>query len=256
VSFWVFSGNMTNRMMHSDSETGKGELGETGRDFPLKHYLIRHGETEWSLTGQHAGITDIPLTARGEGEARELARRLRSIPFAHVLTSPLPRAKRTCDLAALGPVSEDESDLMEWDYGDYEGRRSVDILQTQLGWNIFIDGGPNGETAEQVLDRADRLIARLRRLSGNVALFTHGHFGRVLAVRWIGLPVIVGQHLQLGTGSCSILSYDPHHVEVPVIAQWNATASAEDEPVNTNPIERWENEGGEIPDRQLQSAAC
>lgn len=209
-------------------------------------YLIRHGETEWSLSGQHTGITDIPLTARGEAEARELARRLRGIPFARVLTSPRLRARRTCELAALDSAPEIAPDLAEWNYGDYEGKRSAEILQAEAGWNIFRDGGPNGETPAQVSDRADRLITRLRKLRGNVALFTHGHFGRVLAVRWIRLPVTAGQHFQLGTASLSILSHDPHHREVPVIMLWNANSSAGFEPATTQAIDRWENEGGEL----------
>ncbi len=219
-------------------------------------YLIRHGGTEWSLSGQHTSVTDIPLTARGEAEARELARRLRDIPFAQVLTSPRQRARRTCELAALNPAPEIEPDLVEWNYGDYEGQRSADILQTQPGWNIFLDGGPNGESPTQVSDRADRLIARLRTLKGNVALFTHGHFGRVLAVRWIGLPVTEGQHFELGTASLSILSHDPHHLELPVIVLWNANSPAGVESETTRAVERWENEGGEMPDQPRQPAAC
>lgn len=187
-------------------------------------YLIRHGETEWSLSGQHTGVTDVPLTARGEAEARELARRLAGIPFSRVLTSPRQRARRTCELAALNPASEIETDLVEWNYGDYEGRRSAEILQARPGWNLFLDGGLNGETPAQVSDRANRLIARLRTLKGNVALFTHGHFGRVLSVRWIGFPVSEGQHLQLDTASLSILGCDPHHHEMPVIVMWNSNS--------------------------------
>jgi broad specificity phosphatase PhoE len=217
----------------------------------LHIYLIRHGETEWSLSGQHTGVTDIPLTVRGEVEARELTQRLQGISFAHVLTSPLQRAQKTCELAALNPAIEIEPDLAEWNYGDYEGLRSEEILQTHPDWNIFLDGGPNGETPAQVSARADRLIARLRTLKGNVALFTHGHFGRVMAVRWIGLPVVEGQHFNLGTASISIFGYDPHHNEVPVILQWNANSPTSVESQVTPAIERWENEGGEIPHKEL-----
>jgi broad specificity phosphatase PhoE len=209
-------------------------------------YLIRHGETEWSLSGQHTGVTDIPLTARGEAEARELAQRLRGIPFAHVLTSPRQRARRTCELAALNPAPEIEPDLVEWNYGDYEGKRSAEILQARPGWNIFLDGSPNGESPAQISDRADRLIARLRTLKGNVALFTHGHFGRVLAVRWVGFPVSMGLHFQLDTASLSILGSDPHHHEMPVIVMWNSNSPAGFESGTTRAIDRWENEGGEI----------
>ncbi len=210
----------------------------------LQLYLIRHGETEWSLSGQHTGTTDIPLTARGEAEASELSRRLRGIPFTHVLTSPLQRARRTCELAGLRLTPEVEQDLAEWNYGDYEGQRSEAILRTQPDWNIFRDGGPNGETPAHVSERADQLIARLRKLKGNIALFTHGHFGRVMAMRWIGLPIAEGQHFELGTASLSILSYDPHCFEVPVIALWNANSPVESKPGTTRAIERWENEGG------------
>jgi Fructose-2,6-bisphosphatase len=185
-------------------------------------YLIRHGETEWSLSGRHTGRTDISLTAPGEDAARELGQRLRDIQFARVLTSPRQRARRTCELAGLGPVAEIEPDLAEWDYGDYEGQRSVDILKGRPDWNLFRDGCPRGETPTQISDRADRFIARLRVLDGNVALFSHGHFGRVLAARWIGLPVSEAQRFLLDTASLSILGYEHNHVESPVIALWNA----------------------------------
>lgn len=220
----------------------------TIRTPPLRIHLIRHGETEWSLSGRHTGVTDIALTARGEGEARELARRLAEIPFARVLTSPRQRARRTGELVLPDRIPEFEinPDLAEWDYGGFEGQRTADILRTRPDWNLFRDGGPNGESPAQVSDRADRLIARLRTLTGNIALFTHGHFGRVLAARWIGLPVERGQHFQLGTASLSILGYDPHHLEVPVIVLWNATAPVESAYAAKPAIERWENEGGEV----------
>jgi probable phosphoglycerate mutase len=185
-------------------------------------YLVRHGETEWSLSGQHTGRTDIPLTPRGEEAAQELGQRLRNIQFARVLTSPRQRARRTCELAGLGPVAEIEPDLAEWDYGDYEGQRSADIRKGRPDWNLFRDGCPRGETPAQVSDRADRFIARLRVLDGNVALFSHGHFGRVLGARWIGLPVNEAQRLLLDTASLSILGYEHNHAESPVIALWNA----------------------------------
>ena len=185
-------------------------------------YLFRHGETKWTLSQRHTGRTDLPLTAHGEDEARKLSGRISDIRFAHVLTSPLQRARQTCTLAGLGREPEIESDLAEWDYGDYEGKRSVDIRKDRPGWNVFQDGCPGGETPVQISDRADRLIKRLRTLDGNVALFSHGQFGAAFAVRWIGLPVVAGQHFSLGEASLSILSDDPHHPEVPVIALWNA----------------------------------
>jgi broad specificity phosphatase PhoE len=195
-------------------------------------YLIRHGQTEWSLSGQHTSRTDIPLTARGEDGARELGHCLRDIRFARVLTSPRQRARRTCELAGLGPASEIELDLVEWDYGDYEGQRSVDILQARPDWNLFRDGCPNGESPAQVSARADRLIVRLRSLGGNVALFSHGHFGRVLAARWIGLPAVEAQHFLLDTTSFGILDYEHNHVELPVIALWNAASGVRPDQLN------------------------
>jgi broad specificity phosphatase PhoE len=188
---------------------------------PTRLYLIRHGETEWSLSGRHTSRTDIPLTEHGEDGARELGPRLRDIPFARVLTSPRPRARRTCELAGLGSVAAVEPNLTEWDYGDYEGLRSADILQTRPAWNLFRDGCPGGESPAQVSDRADRLIAQLRPLDGNVALFTHGHFGRVLGVRWIDLPVLEAQRFLLSTASLSVLGYEHDRTDQPVIGRWN-----------------------------------
>lgn len=190
----------------------------------IRVYLVRHGETAWSLTGQHTGRTDLALTAHGETEARELAPHLAPIAFAHVLTSPLQRARQTCELAGLGATASIEQDLMEWGYGDYEGQRSVDIREKRPDWNIFEDGCPNGETPAQVTARVDRLIARLCALEGNVALFSHGQFGRVLAARWIGLKLIEAQHLALDTGSLSILACAPDHPDVAIITQWNVGA--------------------------------
>ncbi len=186
-----------------------------------RFYLIRHGETAWSLSGRHTSRTDIPLTEHGEDEARSVGEHLRGIPFAQVLTSPRQRAEQTCALAALGPKPEVEPDLTEWNYGDYEGLHSSAIRKEHPGWNVFRDGCPGGETPTQISDRADRLIGHLRAMTGNVALFSHGQFGCVLAARWIGLPVAAGRHFPLGTASISILSYDTNHPEIPVIALWN-----------------------------------
>ena len=170
-----------------------------------KLYIIRHGETEWSLSGQHTGRTDIPLTPHGEEEARRLAPWLKDIQFSVALCSPRQRAQRTCELAGLGALAKVEPDLAEWDYGDYEGQRSPDIAKERPGWNIFVDGGPNGESPEDVSARADRLISRLEALDGNVALFSHGHFSRVLTARWLGFAVVAGQRFMLDTGTISIL---------------------------------------------------
>lgn len=188
----------------------------------LSLYLVRHGQTEWSLSCQHTGSTDIPLTTRGEDEARALIPWLRHVRFDHVLTSSRQRARRTCELVGLGREAEIDPDLAEWDYGDYEGKISSDICQERPNWNVFRDGCPHGETPAQVSDRADRLINRLAFMEGRIVLFSHGEFGPALAARWIGLPVVEGQHLPLGTASLSILGYNPDHPEVRVIALWNA----------------------------------
>ena len=190
----------------------------------LQLYLIRHGETAWSLSGQHTGRTNIPLTAHGEDQARRLAPWLAQIRFDSVLTSPLLRARQTCELAGLEPSAKTEGDLAEWDYGDYEGQRTVDIRKERPHWDVFRDGCPHGESPAQISDRTDRLITHLATLSGNVALFSHGQFGCVLGARWIGLSVIEAQHFSLAPASLSILSYNPQHRNVRVIALWNATS--------------------------------
>lgn len=185
-------------------------------------YLIRHGETAWSLSGQHTGRSELALTANGEAAAHKLADRLTNIRFDHVFSSPRLRARRTCELAGLGAAMENEADLAEWDYGDYEGLRSPEILARQPGWNIYHDGCPNGESPAQISDRADRLIRRLMPLQGNIALFSHGHFGRILTVRWVSLPVPAASHLQMDTASVSILACEQSRSR-PVIALWNST---------------------------------
>ena len=188
-------------------------------------YLIRHGKTAWSLSGQHTGRTDIPLTEQGEQDARKLAERLRAVRFSRVFTSPRQRARRTCELVGLDAVAQLEPDLAEWDYGDYEGLRSVDIRKGRPDWNLFQHGCPRGESSVQVSERADRVIARLRALEGNIAIFSHGHFGRVLAARWIGLPVRQAQHFLLSTASLSILGYEHNLAEESAIVLWNALSN-------------------------------
>jgi len=190
---------------------------------PLRLFYIRHGETAWSLSGQHTSRADIPLTAHGEDGARTLRPVLEAIGFTHVLTSPRQRAQRTCELAGLGENAEIEPDLGEWDYGDYEGRRSADIERDHPGWSLFRDGCPDGESPAQVSRRADRLIDRLAGLQGNVALFSHGHFGAVLGTRWIELPVIEGCHFPLDPCSVSVLGFAAHHPDDRVILRWNTT---------------------------------
>lgn len=184
-------------------------------------YFIRHGETAWSLSGRHTGRSDIALTKNGEVQSQRLQPLLQSVSFAHVLTSPRQRARQTCALAGLAPAAEIEPHLAEWDYGAYEGLSTAEIRQTAPDWNIFRDGCPGGETAAQVSARADGLIARLCGLGGDIAVFSHGQFGCVLATRWIGLAVIEGQHFALDTASLSILGSKPSHPDVPVVTRWN-----------------------------------
>jgi broad specificity phosphatase PhoE len=193
----------------------------SGEPDPLKIYFVRHGETAWSLTEQHTGRTDLPLTAHGEAEARALAPTLHDIAFAHVLTSPLQRARLTCALTGLAPAAVVEPDLLEWNYGEYEGLRSVDIRKQRPGWSLFDDGCPGGEMPDEVAARADRLIAKLGGLTGNVAVFSHKQFGCSLAVRWIGLAIAEGQILVLDTASLSVLGSDAHHPGTRVIEAWN-----------------------------------
>jgi len=181
-------------------------------------FAIRHGETAWSHSGQHTGVTDIPLTEGGRQMAIELRPALEGKAFALVLVSPLRRARETCELAGLGDGAINEPDLMEWNYGQYEGLTTEQIHENARGWMIFRDGAPSGETPEQVGLRVDRVIARARSASGNVALFAHGHVLRVLGARWIGLPPQSGQHLLLDTGTLCVLSY---YRQTPAIQLWN-----------------------------------
>jgi broad specificity phosphatase PhoE len=190
-------------------------------------YLARHGETAWSLTGQHTGLTDLALTANGERNARLLGERLKGLAVAMVLTSPLQRARRTCELAGFSVAAEIDRDLVEWDYGQYEGRRTAEILAERPGWELFRDGCPGGESPEEVAARADRVVRRLRGIAGHVLVFSSGHFLRVLAGRWVGLePAAGGKHLMLSTASLSALGYenDPGR---PVVRLWNDTQHLE-----------------------------
>jgi len=202
----------------------------------LRLYLIRHGETEWSLSGQYTGRTDLPLTAHGEAAARRVGEHLKNVSFAHVLMSPLQRARQTCALAALKPAPEIEPKITEWDNGDYEGRTPAEIREAQPEWNLFRDGAPNGETPAQISERVDRLIAHLRTLNGNVALFSHGHLCRVLAARWIGLSVEQAERLLLNTASISILSYAHNRPDDPAIALWNSEAN-DNESFDSAPVQ-------------------
>ena len=182
-------------------------------------YLARHGETAWSLSGQHTGRTDLPLTEGGERNARALGARLRGLVFAKTFTSPLQRAVRTCELAGFGNGAELDPDLMEWDYGQYEGRRTAEILEERPDWQLFCDGCPGGETPAQIGARVDRVIARIRGTAGDVVMFAHGHVFRVLVARWIGLPPAAGQHFLLDTATLNVLGY---YRESPAVKVWNA----------------------------------
>ena len=185
-------------------------------------YLARHGETAWTITGQHTGVTDLPLTERGELNARRLGFRLAGIPFAKVFTSPLQRARRTCELAGFAQSAELDRDLVEWNYGQYEGRLTTDILRERPDWQLFRDGCPGGESPQQVAERADRVVKRVRGVAGNVLLFSSGHFLRVLATRWIEIAPIYGQALMLSTASLSALSFE-NNLSRPAISLWNDT---------------------------------
>jgi len=189
-------------------------------------YLARHGETAWTLSGQHTGRTDLPLTERGELQARALGERLRGSVFAKVLTSPSQRAVRTCALAGFGADAEIDPDLAEWDYGDYEGRRTAEILTERPDWRLFRDGAPEGEMPEQIGARADRVIAKIRAVDDNVLLVSSAHISRVLTARWLGLPPSGGRYFWLSTASLSTLGYE-HDLTEPIIRLWNDTSHVE-----------------------------
>jgi len=185
-------------------------------------YLARHGETAWSLSGQHTGLTDLPLTEHGERNARQLGERLRGLKFARVFTSPLQRARKTCELSGFGKAAETDPDLLEWNYGEYEGLRSAEIHARCPGWLIFRDGCPGGESPAQVADRADRVIKRVRAVGDDVLVFSSGHFLRVLTARWLGQAPTAGSFFLLSTASLSVLSYE-HDLSQPAVQLWNDT---------------------------------
>jgi broad specificity phosphatase PhoE len=203
-------------------EIGVGRMSES---LPVI-YLARHGETAWSLSGQHTGRTDLPLTERGERNARALGQRLRRLAFVKVFTSPLQRAVRTCELAGFGAVAEIDPDLVEWDYGQYEGRRTAEIHAERPDWQLFRDGCPGGESPDQIGARADRVVGRLRAIKGEVLVFSSGHFLRVFAARWLGLDASAGRYLLLSTASLSAVGYE-HNLTEPAIRLWNETRHVE-----------------------------
>lgn len=184
----------------------------------LELWLIRHGETEWSLSGQHTSRTDIPLTARGEQRAQKIRDYLRGKSFSMVLCSPMQRAKETCRIAGFGDVAQIDDDLKEWDYGVYEGRTTKDIQKEVPGWSVWTNAIVGGETMDQVAARANRVIARTEAKGGSVALFAHGHILRILAACWIQSPPVMGSRLALGTGTVSTLGFE-HQTQV--ITMWN-----------------------------------
>jgi len=189
-------------------------------------YLARHGETAWSLSGQHTGLTDIPLTERGERNARRLGERLAGLAFAKVFTSPLQRAARTCELAGFGAVADTDGELVEWNYGKYEGLRTVEIHADRPDWQLFRDGCPEGESPEQVGARADHVLRRLRANKGDALIFSSGHFLRVFAARWFGLEPVTAQFFMLSTASLSAIGYE-NTLAQPVIRLWNDTSHVE-----------------------------
>jgi probable phosphoglycerate mutase len=183
-------------------------------------FLARHGETAWTISHQHTGRTDIPLTARGEANALSLGARLQGETFERVFVSPLGRARRTCALAGFGTQAQPEDDLLEWDYGAYEGLTTAEIRRERPGWSLFRDGCPGGESVDAVGARADRVVARLKEVRGQIILFGHGHFFRVVAARWLGLPAAEARRFWLGTAALSVLGYE-HDRDDPVIRLWN-----------------------------------
>jgi probable phosphoglycerate mutase len=200
---------------------GGGEWTLSAKE-PVRIFYFRHGETQWSLSGQHTGVTDIPLTTHGETQARALRPWVEALHFAHVFSSPRARARATCDLAGLAGRAQIDPELAEWNYGDYEGRRTIDIREGRPGWNIHRDGCPNGESPDEIGARVDRVIARLRALDGDVAVFAHGQLGGVFVARWIGLAVLQAEHFQVGPASMGVLGWEPREREVPVVTLWNA----------------------------------
>lgn len=190
-------------------------------------YLARHGETAWSITGQHTGLTDLPLTERGEQNARRLGERFVRLTFAKVFTSPLQRAARTCELAGFGAAAEIDPDLVEWNYGDYEGVRTAEIHAKRPDWQLFRDGCPNGESPERIGARADRVVSRVRAINGDVLIFSSGHFLRVLAARWLEVEPAAGRFFMLSTASVSVLGYE-HSPSQPAIRLWNDTRHVAD----------------------------
>jgi len=183
-------------------------------------YIVRHGQTLWSINGKHTGITDIPLTKKGEEQAGYLKKYLSNKKFVSVLSSPLKRSLKTCEIAGYKNVCEVRDELREWNYGDYEGIKTSEIKNKMASWNLFEHGCPNGETIQEVEKRADEIISEIKSKNGDVLIFSHGHFLRILAARWIGVDADIAKHLLLGTAAMSVLGYD-HNLNEPAILLWN-----------------------------------
>ena len=198
---------------------------DPGPDPGLEIHVVRHGETEWALTGQHTGISNVGLTANGEAQARALAAYPRPFPFTQVLASPRQRAHCTWALSGWSTDVETDAELGEWDYGDYEALTTADIRRDRPGWSVWRDGCPGGESPDEVGARADRVIARLRMGEGRIAVFSHGQFGRVLAMRWVGWDVADGRRLLFDPAHVGVLGYEPGDARVPVLKRWNTTPS-------------------------------
>jgi broad specificity phosphatase PhoE len=187
----------------------------------MRVYIFRHGATSWTKTCQHTGLTDLELSLKGDSEAKSLGESLKGVKFDHVFSSPLKRAQKTCVLAGFEKEMKLDPDLVEWNYGDYEGLTTEEIRDKVPGWTIFSGDPPNGETSLEIQKRADRFIAKIKSLSGDIAVFSSGHISRVIAARWLNLPVFFGSYLSLSTCSKSVLGFER---EYPVILQWNGTS--------------------------------
>jgi probable phosphoglycerate mutase len=188
-------------------------------------FLVRHGQTAWTETHQHTGLTDLPLNRQGEEHARQLGTRLNPFRFAGVFSSPLQRASRTCELAGFADAAQLDADLVEWNYGRYEGLRTSEIRQERPGWDLFRDGCPEGESPEQVAARAGRFLSRIQNSPGDVLVFSSGHIIRMIAARWLKLPPAAGRCFSCSPASIGVLAFEHNSVEEPVISLWNAVAS-------------------------------
>jgi probable phosphoglycerate mutase len=184
-------------------------------------FLARHGDTAWTDSRQKTGRTDLPLNERGEEHARQIGVQLSRFSFNHVVTSPLQRAFRTCELAGFGAGAEVDPDLIEWDYGRFEGKRTGEILEQRPGWELFRDGCPDGESSGDVAGRADRFIARVRKMAGDVLAFSSGHIIRMIAARWFDLPPAAGRYFYCDPASVGVLGFEHESLEEPVIRLWN-----------------------------------